>query len=78
MAYILNNALLIIVNIGVAIPITTDSFGVPRDNDSKGAIVCTVETTSISACSAASMASKGKFEDLCVRFSEDFNHTLDD
>jgi len=65
-------------DIGVAIPITTDSFGIPRDNDSKGAIVCTVETTSISACSAASMASKGKFEDLCVRFSEDFNHTLDD
>ena len=24
------------------------------------------------------MASKGKFEDLCVRFCEDFNHTLDD
>ena len=65
-------------DIGVAIPITTDSFGNPRDTEGKGAIVCTVETTSISACSAASMASKGKFEDLCVRFCEDFNHTLDD
>ena len=31
-------------DIGVAIPITMDSFAVPRD-DSKGAIVCTVETT---------------------------------
>ena len=67
-----------VTDIGVAIPITTDSFGVPLDSDSKGAIVCTVETTSISACSATSVASKGKFEDLCVRFCEDFNHTLDD
>ena len=67
-----------VTDIGVAIPITTDSFGVPLDSDSKGAIVCTVETTSISACSATSVASKGKFEDLCVRFCDDFNHTLDD
>ena len=59
-----------VTDIGVAIPITTDSFGVPLDSDSKGAIVCTVETTSISACSATSVASKGKFEDLCVRFCE--------
>ena len=34
--------------------------------------------TSISACSATSVASKGKFEDLCIRICEDFNHTLDD
>ena len=40
--------------------------------------MATVETTSISSCSNISMVSKGKFEDLCVRFAEDFNHTLDD
>ena len=63
-------------DIGVAIPMMSDPNS--KDSDSKGAIVCTVETTSISACSAESMVSKGKFEDLCIRFAEDFNHTLDD
>ena len=66
-----------VTDIGVAIPLMADPFS-NRDFESKGAIVCTVETTSISACSAQSMVSKGKFEDLCIRFAEDFNHTLDD
>ena len=41
-------------------------------------IVATVESSSISACSAGSMVSAGKFTELCIRFAEDFNHTLDD
>ena len=65
-----------VTDIGVAIPMISDPNS--KDCESKGAIVCTVETTSISACSAESMVSKGKFEDLCIRFAEDFNHTLDD
>ena len=65
-----------VTDIGVAIPMMADPN--VKDSESKGAIVCTVETTSISACSAESVVSKGNFEDLCVRFAEDFNHTLDD
>ena len=65
-----------VTDIGVAIPMMSDPN--VKDYECKGAIVCTVETTSISACSAESMVSKGNFEDLCVRFVEDFNHTLDD
>ena len=46
--------------------------------ESKGAIIATVKSSTISACSAGSMVSTGKFEELCLRFAEDFNHTLDD
>ena len=49
-----------------------------QDFDTLGAIVATVESSSISACSAGSMVSMGKFQKLCLRFAEDFNHTLDD
>ena len=47
-------------------------------DSSRGAIVATVESSSISACSAGSMVSAGKFTELCIRFADDFNHTLDD
>jgi hypothetical protein len=50
----------------------------PQEFDTLGAIVATVESSSISACSAGSMVSMGKFQKLCLRFAEDFNHTLDD
>jgi hypothetical protein len=66
-----------VTDIGIAVPLMSDPNS-RSDNETKGAIVCTVETTSISACSAQSMVSKGKFDDLCIRFAEDFNHTLDD
>ena len=46
--------------------------------ENKAAIIATVKSSTISACSAGSMVSTGKFEDLCLRFAEDFNHTLDD
>ena len=46
--------------------------------DSRGAIVATVESSSISACTAGSTVSSGKFTELCIRLAEDFNHTLDD
>ncbi len=49
-----------------------------QEFDTLGAIVATVESSSISACSAGSMVSMGKFQKLCLRFAEDFNHTLDD
>ena len=46
--------------------------------ETMGAIIATVKSSSISACSAVSMVSTGKFIDLCVRFSDDFHHSLDD
>lgn len=46
--------------------------------ESRGAVVVTLENTSISACSSGSLVSKGKFSNLCLRFAEDFENSLDD
>lgn len=46
--------------------------------ESRGAVVITLENTSISACSSGSLVSKGKFSNLCLRFAEDFENSLDD
>lgn len=46
--------------------------------ESKGAVVVTLENTSISACSSGSLVSKGKFSNLCLRFADDFENSLDD
>jgi hypothetical protein len=46
--------------------------------ESRGAVVITLENTSISACSSGSLVSKGKFSNLCLRFADDFETSLDD
>ncbi|CAH1991192.1 unnamed protein product [Acanthoscelides obtectus] len=46
--------------------------------ESRGAVVITLENTSISACNSGSLVSKGKFSNLCLRFAEDFENSLDD
>lgn len=46
--------------------------------ESRGAVVITLENTSISACSSGSLVSKGKFSNLCLRFADDFENSLDD
>ncbi|XP_014476117.1 PREDICTED: uncharacterized protein KIAA1109 isoform X1 [Dinoponera quadriceps] len=48
------------------------------DGESRGAVVVTLENTSISACSSGSLVSKGRFVGLCLRFAEDFETSLDD
>ncbi|KAH0953833.1 hypothetical protein HN011_011903 [Eciton burchellii] len=48
------------------------------DAESRGAVVVTLENTSISACSSGSLVSKGRFIGLCLRFAEDFETSLDD
>ncbi|XP_020299517.1 uncharacterized protein KIAA1109 isoform X4 [Pseudomyrmex gracilis] len=48
------------------------------DGESRGAVVITLENTSISACSSGSLVSKGRFVGLCLRFAEDFETSLDD
>jgi hypothetical protein len=48
------------------------------DVESRGAVVVTLESTSISACSSGSLVSKGRFMGLCLRFADDFETSLDD
>ncbi|XP_059164299.1 bridge-like lipid transfer protein family member 1 [Physella acuta] len=42
------------------------------------ALVLTVESTQISACSSGSLVSKGKFKNFCLRFADDFGSSWDD
>nr|XP_018906485.1 PREDICTED: uncharacterized protein KIAA1109 isoform X3 [Bemisia tabaci] len=48
------------------------------DSDSCAAVVITLESTIISACSSGSLVSKGRFVGLCLRFADDFETSLDD
>lgn len=48
------------------------------DFESCSAVVVTLESTSISACSSGSLVSKGRFIGLCLRFADDFDSSLDD
>ena len=59
------------------------SWGLSRrklyaDSESGGAVVVTLESTSISACSSGSLVSKGRFVGLCLRFTDDFEISWDD
>lgn len=47
-------------------------------DESRGAVVVTLESTSIAACSSGSLVSKGRFANLCLRFADDFDPSLDD
>ncbi|KAL0269606.1 UNVERIFIED_CONTAM: hypothetical protein PYX00_007281 [Menopon gallinae] len=63
-------------------PLPLNSWGINRsmycDSESRGAVVVTLESTSISACSSGSLVSKGRFVGLCLRFADDFETSLDD
>ncbi|KAK2588447.1 hypothetical protein KPH14_004440 [Odynerus spinipes] len=62
-------------------PLPPNNWGLNRglyDGESRGAVVVTLENTSISACSSGSLVSKGRFVGLCLRFAEDFETSLDD
>lgn len=48
------------------------------DGESGGAVVITLESTSISACNSGSLVSKGRFVGLCLRFTDDFEISWDD
>ncbi|XP_063358209.1 bridge-like lipid transfer protein family member 1 [Cydia amplana] len=69
-------------DIGICIPlnqppVATWGRGV-YECESRGAVVVTLESTSISACSSGSLVSKGRFVGLCLRFADDFETSLDD
>ncbi|XP_012263790.2 transmembrane protein KIAA1109 homolog isoform X5 [Athalia rosae] len=62
-------------------PLPPNNWGLSRglyEGESRGAVVVTLESTSISACSSGSLVSKGRFVGLCLRFAEDFETSLDD
>ncbi|XP_031778300.1 transmembrane protein KIAA1109 homolog isoform X4 [Nasonia vitripennis] len=71
-------------DMGICIPLNPlppKNWGLSRglyDGDSRGAVVITLENTSISACSSGSLVSKARFIGLCLRFAEDFETSLDD
>lgn len=46
--------------------------------ESGAALVLTLESTQISACSCGSLVSKGKFTGFCLRFADDFEVSWDD
>ena len=48
------------------------------DYDPGSALVLTVESTLISACSSESLVSKGHFKNFCLRFAEEFETSWDD
>ncbi|XP_060850802.1 bridge-like lipid transfer protein family member 1 isoform X1 [Rhopalosiphum padi] len=63
-------------------PLPQTTWGLNRsifmDFESCSAVVITLESTSISACSSGSLVSKGRFIGLCLRFADDFDSSLDD
>ncbi|XP_058888337.1 bridge-like lipid transfer protein family member 1 isoform X4 [Acipenser ruthenus] len=48
------------------------------DLDTGSALVLTIESTLITACSSESLVSKGHFKNFCIRFAEGFETTWDD
>lgn len=63
-------------------PLPLTSWGLNRtlysEPESRAAVVITLESTSISACSSGSLVSKGRFVGLCIRFADDFETSSDD
>ena len=48
------------------------------DFDAGSALVLTIESTLITACSSESLVSKGQFKNFCIRFAEGFETSWDD
>ncbi|KAL3880212.1 hypothetical protein ACJMK2_032469 [Sinanodonta woodiana] len=68
-------------DIGLCIPISPPvPVGTSRVGDEQpgSAVVLTIQSTQISACSKGSLVSKGKFTDFCLRIADDFETSLDD
>ncbi|OAD56139.1 hypothetical protein WN48_04013 [Eufriesea mexicana] len=70
-------------DMGICLPLNPlpPTWGMNRglyDGESRGAVVVTLENTSISACSSGSLVSKARFMGLCLRFADDFETSLDD
>ena len=72
-----------LLDIGVCLPLISKTEDIStcynvHEISSHSAIIATVEKSSLTSCSASSTVSKGKFNNLCIRFCKDFNHFMDD
>ncbi|MGH0163852.1 UNVERIFIED_CONTAM: hypothetical protein FKN15_068207 [Acipenser sinensis] len=66
-------------DLGICLPITNPSQANHSiDFDTGSALVLTIESTMITACSSESLVSKGHFKNFCIRFAEGFETTWDD
>ncbi|XP_056282678.1 bridge-like lipid transfer protein family member 1 isoform X9 [Pseudoliparis swirei] len=66
-------------DLGICLPITTTSQANHSiDFDTGSAMVLTIESTLITACSSESLVSKGHFKNFCLRFAEGFETSWDD
>ncbi|CAJ1073977.1 transmembrane protein KIAA1109 homolog isoform X10 [Xyrichtys novacula] len=66
-------------DLGICLPITTTSQANHSiDFDTGSALVLTIESTLITACSSESLVSKGHFKNFCIRFAEGFETSWDD
>ncbi|XP_056152226.1 bridge-like lipid transfer protein family member 1 [Lampris incognitus] len=66
-------------DLGICLPITTTSqTSRSIDCDTGSALVLTIESTLITACSSESLVSKGHFKNFCIRFAEGFETSWDD
>ncbi|XP_021348394.1 uncharacterized protein KIAA1109-like [Mizuhopecten yessoensis] len=75
---------LTVTDIGICVPVAPMAHqpnphqGRFLDCEPGAALVLTIKSTQISACSSGSLVSKGKFQDFCLRFAADFETSWDD
>ncbi|XP_062839680.1 bridge-like lipid transfer protein family member 1 isoform X4 [Anolis carolinensis] len=66
-------------DLGICLPITnTPQTNHTADLDTGSALVLTIESTLITACSSESLVSKGHFKNFCIRFADGFETSWDD
>ncbi|KAM9329723.1 bridge-like lipid transfer protein family member 1 [Gastrophryne carolinensis] len=66
-------------DLGICLPITNaPQANHTGDFDTGSALVLTIESTLITACSSESLVSKGHFKNFCIRFADGFETTWDD
>ncbi|KAJ3613637.1 hypothetical protein NHX12_019883, partial [Muraenolepis orangiensis] len=66
-------------DLGICLPITNASQATHTvEFDTGSALVLTIESTLITACSSESLVSKGHFKNFCIRFAEGFETSWDD
>ncbi|KAJ7406763.1 hypothetical protein WISP_131579 [Willisornis vidua] len=66
-------------DLGICLPITnTPQSNHSADLDTGSALVLTIESTLITACSSESLVSKGHFKNFCIRFADGFETSWDD
>ncbi|XP_075785952.1 bridge-like lipid transfer protein family member 1 isoform X10 [Pelodiscus sinensis] len=66
-------------DLGICLPITNaPQTNHTADLDTGSALVLTIESTLITACSSESLVSKGHFKNFCIRFADGFEISWDD